>query len=73
MQLDPELLRKTGAFGLVSTELAVYVGGGFLLGRFLDDAVGSRPIACIVFTLLGLFLAIRRIAKWYAKEVKSGK
>ena len=73
MQLDPELLRKAGAFGLVSTELAVYVGGGFFLGRFLDDAIGSQPIARSIFTLLGLVLAMRKIAKWYANEIKSGK
>lgn len=73
MQLDPELLRKTGAFGLVSTELVAYVGGGFLLGQFVDEAIGTQPVASIVVTLLGLILAMRRIARWYAKEVKSGK
>ena len=73
MQLDAELLKKTGAFGLVTGELAAYVGGGFLIGRYLDQKFHTVPWISVIITILGLILAIRRIASWYGKEIDADK
>ena len=73
MQLDNELLKKAGAFGLVSTELAVYVGGGFAVGHFLDKKLGCAPLFSVSGSILGMVYAIRRIAVWYKKEIRDSQ
>lgn len=40
----------------ISTSLAVLVGGGFLLGRYLDERWGTRPWLTIILMLSGLVL-----------------
>jgi len=40
----------------IATSLAGLVGGGFLLGRYLDGLWGTRPWLTIVLMLSGLVL-----------------
>jgi F0F1-type ATP synthase assembly protein I len=40
----------------ISTSLAGLVGGGFLLGRYLDERWGIRPWLTIILMLSGLIL-----------------
>ena len=40
----------------ISTSLAGLVGGGFFLGRYLDDRWGSKPWLTIILMLGGLIL-----------------
>ncbi len=48
------------ALGLVSGigfSIALFIGGGVLLGLFLDDNLGTAPLFLIVCILAGLGLA----------------
>jgi ATP synthase protein I len=50
-------LTKAIAFGTsIATTLAGLVGGGYLLGRFLDERWGTAPWLQLGFMLLGLGL-----------------
>ena len=40
----------------ISTSLAGLVGGGFLLGRYLDNRWGTQPWLTIILILIGLVL-----------------
>lgn len=46
---------KAMAFGTsIATTLAALVGGGYLLGRYLDQRWGTQPWLQLLFILLGL-------------------
>lgn len=50
-------LVKAMAFGTsIATTLAGLVGGGYLLGRFLDQRWGTQPWLQLLLMLLGLVL-----------------
>lgn len=50
-------LVKAMAFGTsIATTLAGLVGGGYLLGRFLDQRLSTQPWLQLLFMLLGLAL-----------------
>ena len=72
MLLDPELLKKTGVFALVSGELLAYIGGGFLLGRELDKRLHAEPWFAGGLATLGLVLSVWRILQlsksWMKKQ-----
>lgn len=40
----------------IATSLAGVVGGGYLLGHYLDNRLGSQPWLTIVFMIIGLIL-----------------
>lgn len=40
----------------ISTTLACLVGGGFFLGRYLDDRWGTQPWLTLALMLVGLIL-----------------
>lgn len=71
MRLDAELLKKTGIFALVSSELIATIGGGYLLGTFLDERFNTAPVFVGIFTTAGLSYGVWRISKiskhWMAK------
>lgn len=47
---------KAMAFGTsIATTLAVLVGGGYLLGKYLDQRWGTQPWLQLLFILIGLF------------------
>lgn len=57
MSEDRMTLLKAMAFGTsIATTLAGLVGGGYLLGRFLDQRWGTQPWLQLLFMLLGLIL-----------------
>jgi F0F1-type ATP synthase assembly protein I len=72
LHLDAELLKKTGVFALVSSELIACIGGGYWLGSFLDNRWESAPIFTVILATLGLTYAVWRIHKlskqWLKKE-----
>lgn len=68
MRLDPTWLKKSAVFGLVSTELVAYIGGAFLIGKWLDSWLQFSPFLTILFSCLGLVLAVWKILKWLKKE-----
>ncbi|ACL22794.1 putative F0F1-ATPase subunit (Ca2+/Mg2+ transporter) [Desulfitobacterium sp. LBE] len=48
---------KAMAFGTsIATTLAGLVGGGFVLGRFLDQRFGTQPWLSLLLMILGLGL-----------------
>ncbi|MED4164060.1 AtpZ/AtpI family protein [Halalkalibacterium halodurans] len=59
------------AIGLVSVISSYIVGGvvtGMLIGRFLDNMLGTEPILLILFLLLGLgsgFYGVFKVAQPY--------
>ena len=68
--LDRELLKKTGIMGLVSGELAVFIGGGYWIGKALDQRWHTAPVLAVVLALLGLAYAgwrIMHLAKEWMK------
>ena len=61
MRLDPDLLKKTGVFGLVSSELVTFIGGGYLLGAWLDKKWNTTPYLGALLALLGISYSVWRI------------
>ena len=56
--------RKLALAVSVSTNLAAPIGGGILLGYFLDEWLGTKPWLILAGTMLGTtgaFLALYRI------------
>lgn len=73
MRLDAELLKKTGVFALVSSELITTIGGGFLLGNYLDGKWGTKPIFGFGLALLGLVYSVWRIHGLSKRWLRDGK
>lgn len=46
------------AFALVGLgfSLAIWIGGGAVLGHFLDERFGTRPVLTLVLLVLGLLI-----------------
>jgi F0F1-type ATP synthase assembly protein I len=65
--LDRELLKKTGVFALVSGELLTFIGGGFLLGQWLDRRFNSAPWFAAGIATAGLVYSVWRI-QWLSKQ-----
>lgn len=72
MLLDQELLKKTGVFALVSGELIACIGGGYLLGQWLDRRFHSAPWFAAGLAMMGLVYSVWRIQglskQWMKKE-----
>jgi F0F1-type ATP synthase assembly protein I len=70
--LDAELLKKTGVFAFVSTELLVTIGGGYLGGKWIDQRLNSAPYVAVSLAMLGLCYSVWRILRlsktWLKKE-----
>ena len=75
MLLDTKLLEKAGIFGFVSAELITYIGGGFLLGKYLDEKFHFGAVFKILLPLVGLALSVWRILqiskKWFHDDANS--
>lgn len=57
MSENPMTWVKAMAFGSsIATTLAALVGGGFFLGRFLDQRLGTQPWFQLLLILMGLIL-----------------
>ncbi len=72
MRLDAELLKKTGVFALVSSELITMIGGGFLLGDFLDGKWGTKPYFGFGLACGGLVYSVWRIQRLSKTWLKGG-
>lgn len=74
MRLDAELLKKTGVFALVSGEITALVGGGYFLGKYLDNRFGFEPTLAVILAMLGLGIGSWRIwlysRSWFKPEEK---
>ncbi|MDP9350721.1 MAG: AtpZ/AtpI family protein [Chloroflexota bacterium] len=57
MKLDRSTLRALGLVSGIGFSIAIAIGGGVLLGIFLDNALGTDPVFLIVGVLGGLALA----------------
>jgi F0F1-type ATP synthase assembly protein I len=68
--LDPELLKKTGVFALVSGELLACIGGGFFLGRWLDEKFNTSPWIAGGLACLGLVYSVWRIQRLSSQWMK---
>jgi len=73
--LDMGLLKKAGIFGLISAEIIGFVGGGFFLGKMLDNKLHSEPVFSVLFACLGLGYCVWRILqiskKWFRDSPNS--
>lgn len=72
MRLDVELLKKTGVFALVSGELITMIGGGYLLGDFLDSRWSTGPIFGFGLASAGLIYSVWRIHRLSKGWLKGG-
>lgn len=52
----------------VSTTLAMLVGGGYLLGNYLDDRLGIQPLLTIILMLVGLVFGLFYLVVTLLKE-----
>lgn len=57
MKLDRSSVRALGLVSGIGFSITISIGGGVLLGLFLDDALGTEPLFLVVGILLGLVLA----------------
>ncbi len=57
MKLDRSTLRALGLVSGIGFSIAIAIGGGVLLGIFLDNALGTEPVFLILGVLAGLALA----------------
>lgn len=72
--LDADLLKRTAVFGQVSGELIGSVGGGYLLGKWLDAWLHLTPWFSAGLASLGLACGVWRISKQASGWMKaSGK
>jgi len=68
--IDRKLLDKAARFGLVSMEIVASVGGGALLGNFLDGKLKTAPAFLFIFSLCGLIYSTWRLIRWVKTEEK---
>jgi F0F1-type ATP synthase assembly protein I len=65
------------AFALVGLgfSLGIWIGGGAVLGHFLDERFGTRPVLTLVLLVLGMAIgfydAYRRLRALVATERKA--
>lgn len=71
--LDPELLGTLKFYGTIAFDLAGSSLGGFLLGRFLDSAFGTRPWGMLICPLLGLAAGFSGVYRLVMNEAKKKK
>lgn len=73
MLLDKELLKRTGIFALVSSEVLATVAGGFLAGDWLDEKWGTSPFLSAALPLLGFGYSIWRINMFLRMQARKDK
>ncbi|PWJ47172.1 AtpZ/AtpI family protein [Faecalicatena contorta] len=56
-----ETLRALAYFSQIGITLAATILTGVLLGKFLDDLLGTTPWLLLVFSLLGVGAAIKSL------------
>ena len=70
---------RPAAFGLIGVgfSLAFFIGGGAILGQWLDGKFGTAPVLTLVLLLLGLVLgcydAYRRLRDVVTALNKNGR
>ncbi len=57
MKLDNSTVRALGLVSGIGFSIALFIGGGVVLGLYLDDRLGTTPLFLIVGLLVGLALA----------------
>lgn len=57
MNLDNSTVRALGLVSGIGVSIALFIGGGVVLGLFLDNSLGTAPLFLIVGILVGLALA----------------
>ncbi len=74
MRLDAELIKKTGVFAWVSGEVTALVGGGYFLGKYLDEKWNFPSLFSVSLALVGLGISCWRIwqksKSWFTTEEK---
>jgi len=71
--LDKELLKRTGIFALVSSEVLATVAGGFLAGDWLDEKWSTKPFLTAFLPLMGFGYSIWRINMFLRMQTKKDK
>jgi F0F1-type ATP synthase assembly protein I len=67
MKVNRDLVVAGGRYAAVGFEFAGAIVGGMLAGYFLDDYAGTQPLFTILFTLAGLYGAVR-VLLWTLKK-----
>lgn len=71
--LDKELLKRTGIFALVSSEVVATVVGGFLVGNWLDEKWGISPLLRFALPFTGFGYSVWRINNFLRAQAKRDK
>jgi hypothetical protein len=70
--IDPEIMSSFKYLGTVSFNLALHIIGGFFLGRYVDDRLGTVAIFAALGTITGTFAGFYGIYRLVMRDV-SGK
>lgn len=70
LRLDADLLKKMGIYAFVFSELVAFIGGGYLLGSWLDKRLGFTPALTVVLATLGLSYSVWRIHRLSTQWLK---
>ena len=54
--IDPEIVSSLKYLGAISFNLALHIIGGFFLGKYLDERLGTVPIFAALGTITGTFV-----------------
>ncbi|MDQ3328514.1 MAG: AtpZ/AtpI family protein [Chloroflexota bacterium] len=57
MKLDNSTVRALGLVSGIGFSIALFIGGGVVLGLYLDNTLGTTPLFLIVGVFVGLGLA----------------
>lgn len=52
-----------GRIGQIGFDIAIPIVGGALLGKYIDNLVGSYPKATLIFLLMGIVLSVFRFVQ----------
>lgn len=67
MRVNREALLASGRYAALGFEFAGAIVGGMVAGHLLDGFAGSEPLFTILFTLGGLYGAVR-VLLWSLKK-----
>ncbi|MFH1726824.1 MAG: AtpZ/AtpI family protein [Pseudomonadota bacterium] len=67
-KIKNQWLYKLGKVSVISSELVIPIVGSLLLGLYLDKKFLLEPILTLCFFVIGIFITIARMKKYFKKK-----